>query len=136
MENVLKYREANKKIAEVPFNSTNKYQLSIHETNDNNPAYLLVMKGAPERILERSSIILLNGRETELNAELRGQFEKAYLELGGMGERVLGFCDLRLDQTKFPPGFKFNVEDVNFPVENLRFVGLISVGFYLKIFNF
>lgn len=130
MGNVIKYREQHHKIAEVPFNSTNKYQLSIHETNDDNKAYLLVMKGAPERILERSSTILLNGKEIELNAELREQFEKAYLELGGMGERVLGFCQLRLDEAKFPRGFKFNVEDVNFPAENLCFVGLISVSFF------
>lgn len=130
MKNVSKYCEENRKIAELPFNSTNKYQLSIHETNDNNPGYLLVMKGAPERILERSSTILLNGKEMKLNVELREQFEKAYLELGGMGERVLGFCDLRLNKAKFPRGFQFNVEEINFPIKNLRFVGLISVGLF------
>ena len=51
----------------------------------------------------------------------------AYLELGGLGERVLGFCDFRLDATQFPRGFKFNVEEVNFPVDGLRFVGLMSM---------
>lgn len=44
-----------------------------------------------------------------------------------MGERVLGFCDLRLDEKKFPKGFEFDVENVNFPVEKLRFVGLVSM---------
>jgi sodium/potassium-transporting ATPase subunit alpha len=44
-----------------------------------------------------------------------------------MGERVLGFCDYRLDANKFPRGFEFNVEDPNFPVEGLRFVGLMSM---------
>ena len=51
----------------------------------------------------------------------------AYLKLGGLGERVLGFCDFRLDAARFPRGFKFDVEDVNFPVEGLRFVGLMSM---------
>lgn len=30
----------------------------------------------------------------------------AYLELGGMGERVLGFCDIRLSEDKFPVRIK------------------------------
>ena len=127
MGNVVEYRQKNKKIAEIPFNSTNKYQLSIHETPDENSGYLIVMKGAPERILERSATILLNNKEVELTPQLREDFEKAYLDLGGMGERVLGFCDLRLDEKKFPLGFQFNVEEANFPIEKLRFVGLISM---------
>ena len=48
----LAFRGKNKKIAEIPFNSTNKYQVSIHEQAGKSN-YLLVMKGAPERILER-----------------------------------------------------------------------------------
>merc|ERR1711881_527726 len=32
--NVIKYRADNKEIAEIPFNSTNKFQVSIHETED------------------------------------------------------------------------------------------------------
>ncbi|KAI6188034.1 Sodium/potassium-transporting ATPase subunit alpha [Aphelenchoides besseyi] len=124
---VTEFRSKNQKIAEIPFNSTNKYQVSIHEVEDDNPAYLLVMKGAPERILDRCSTILLDGDEVPLNEKLKQEFNDAYLELGGMGERVLGFCDFRMDAKRFPPGFRFDVEDVNFPVENLRFVGLMSM---------
>merc|ERR1719216_857121 len=52
--NVMEYRARNKKICEIPFNSTNKFQVSIHETEDpNEKRYLMVMKGAPERILQR-----------------------------------------------------------------------------------
>ena len=64
---VVKFREQNKKICEVPFNSTNKYQVSIHETQDNDERYLLVMKGAPERILERSSTIYIDGTDIDMN---------------------------------------------------------------------
>merc|ERR1719215_2485706 len=49
------------------------------------------------------------------------------MELGGLGERVLGFCDFYLDEEKFPSGFPFDGEDVNFPLEGLRFVGLMSM---------
>jgi len=40
------------KLFEVPFNSKNKYQLSIHETHDKR---FVVMKGAPEIIVKRCS---------------------------------------------------------------------------------
>ncbi|KAH0631695.1 hypothetical protein JD844_006152 [Phrynosoma platyrhinos] len=65
--------------------------LSIHETEDpNDNRYLLVMKGAPERILDRCSTILFQGKEQPLDEELKEAFQNAYLELGGLGERVLG----------------------------------------------
>ncbi|XP_008565452.1 PREDICTED: sodium/potassium-transporting ATPase subunit alpha-3 isoform X2 [Galeopterus variegatus] len=121
-------RERNKKVAEIPFNSTNKYQLSIHETEDpNDNRYLLVMKGAPERILDRCSTILLQGKEQPLDEEMKEAFQNAYLELGGLGERVLGFCHYYLPEEQFPKGFAFDCDDVNFTTENLCFVGLMSM---------
>jgi sodium/potassium-transporting ATPase subunit alpha len=100
-----RYQSRNKKIAEIPFNSTNKYQLSIHSTEDpSDPAYLLVMKGAPEQIVERCSTILIRGHEFEFNQKLKEKFNEAYNELGSMGERVLGFCDFRLNPDAFPQG--------------------------------
>lgn len=58
---------------------------------------------------------------------MKEAFNNAYLELGGLGERVLGFCDYILPSDKFPVGFKFNADDPNFPCEGLRFVGLMSM---------
>merc|ERR1712227_1002715 len=126
--NVMDYRKRNKKVCEIPFNSANKYQVSIHETEDpNDNRYLLVMKGAPKRIVERCSTIVIDGREVPLTQEWKDSFETAYMELGGLGERVLGFCDFMLPADKFPQGFPFDADEVNFPVEGLRFVGLMSM---------
>lgn len=67
------------------------HQLSIHKNpNDGESKHLLVMKGAPERILDRCSTIMLQGKEQPLDDELKDAFQNAYLELGGLGERVLG----------------------------------------------
>ncbi|KAM9298991.1 sodium/potassium-transporting ATPase subunit alpha-3 isoform 1-T1 [Gastrophryne carolinensis] len=121
-------REKNKKVAEIPFNSTNKYQLSIHETEDpNDNRYLLVMKGAPERILDVCSTIIIQGKEQPLDDEMREAFQNAYLELGGLGERVLGFCHYYFPEELHPKGFAFDTEDLNFSTENLCFVGLMSM---------
>lgn len=65
--------------------------MSIHKNpNTAEPRHLLVMKGAPERILDRCSSILIHGKEQPLDEELKDAFQNAYLELGGLGERVLG----------------------------------------------
>jgi len=126
---VMAYRKKNPKVCEIPFNSTNKYQVSVHDTKsmDESQEYLIAMKGAPERILDLCSTIFINGEEKPLDQHWRDRFQRAYEELGGMGERVLGFCDFRLSSQSFPRGFPFDSDEVNFPLKNLRFVGLMSM---------
>merc|ERR1712227_497215 len=83
--NVMDYRARNKKVCEIPFNSTNKFQVSIHETSDpDEKRALLVMKGAPERILQRCSTIVIDGTERPLTEDWKNAFETAYMELGGL----------------------------------------------------
>merc|ERR1711931_513919 len=126
--NVMEYRKNNKKVCEIPFNSTNKFQVSIHESEDKSvDGYLLVMKGAPERILDRCSTIVINGKEMPLTSDWKNAFETAYMELGGLGERVLGFCDFVLPKDKYPTGYPFDPDEGNFPLTGLRFVGLMSM---------
>lgn len=62
-----------------------------------------------------------------MNDEIKRGFNNAYLELGGLGERVLGFCDYSLSVDEYPIGFDFDSDNPNFPVNNLRFVGLMSM---------
>lgn len=49
-----------------------------------------MMKGAPERILEFCSTYLLKGQEYPIDDEMKDAFQNTYLNLGGLGERVLG----------------------------------------------
>jgi len=123
---VMGYRKNNKKVCEIPFNSTNKFQVSIHESEDMDN-YLLVMKGAPERILDRCTTIVVDGKEMPMNDQWKNAFETAYMELGGLGERVLGFCDFMLPKDKYPTGYPFDPDEENFPLTGLRFVGLMSM---------
>jgi len=115
-------------------------QVSIHEMNEepgkwssdetgktDDIHYLLVMKGAPERIVDRCSTILIDGQEKELDNTWKDAFNTAYLDLGGLGERVLGFCDYLLPADQYPPSYEFVAEDENFPLTGLRFVGLMSM---------
>ncbi|XP_018416828.1 PREDICTED: potassium-transporting ATPase alpha chain 2-like [Nanorana parkeri] len=125
---VLEIRKRNKKALEIPFNSSNKYQVSIHAPEDlAEQGYLLVMKGAPERILDRCSTIMIGGQEWPLDDEMKDHFQEAYLALGSLGERVLGFCQLALPSSAYGPGYPFDAESENFPLNDLCFVGLISM---------
>jgi sodium/potassium-transporting ATPase subunit alpha len=120
----LAMREKWTKVHEIPFNSTNKFQLSIHKVDGK---HLLVMKGAPERILDRSAYIRINGEAEKMTEERKQQFETAYETLGGLGERVLGFSHCWLDEAQYPFGYAFDTEAQNFPMTDLTFVGLISM---------
>ena len=72
--NIVAYRNKNKKVCEIPFNSTNKFQVSVHEMDDpNDKRYLVVMKGAPERILDRCSTIIVDGTERPMNQGLNNR---------------------------------------------------------------
>ncbi|KAK3530179.1 hypothetical protein QTP86_017759, partial [Hemibagrus guttatus] len=90
---VKEMRDKYPKLAEIPFNSTNKYQ----------------------------------GKEQLLDEEMKDAFQHAYVKLGSLGERVLGFCHFILPDDQFPEGFAFDTEEINFTTENLCFLGLISM---------
>jgi sodium/potassium-transporting ATPase subunit alpha len=54
------------KVFEIPFNSTNKWHLSIHKKEHANGAYTLYIKGAPERIIRLcTSMQLENGKVSD-----------------------------------------------------------------------
>lgn len=67
------------------------------------------------------------GEVVELTDEWKEDFETAYMDLGGRGERVLGFCHEYLDAEKYPKGYEFDTEECNFPVTDLTFIGLMAM---------
>ena len=121
---VKEFRKTYTNLFELPFNSNNKFSLTICQSNQTNNNFLL-MKGASERIVEKCSTILINGKDVPFNKEYKEKYYNAYLDLGGCGERVIGFCDLPLND--FPAGEEIDFEDGRIPKENYRFLGLISM---------
>jgi magnesium-transporting ATPase (P-type) len=53
---------------------------------------MVVMKGAPERILSRCSKILIKGEERDFDEAARAEVNAANDSLGKLGERVLAFA--------------------------------------------
>ncbi|XP_059054065.1 sodium/potassium-transporting ATPase subunit alpha-B-like isoform X3 [Achroia grisella] len=114
------------KIAEIPFNSVNKYQVSIHEHSEASN-YIVVMKGAPECILARCTSIALDKSNADMTIEIRNAAEMACENLAKTGERILAFADLLLDYTEYPLNYKFDTDNVNFPLQKLRLLAIVGL---------
>lgn len=113
------------KLFEIKFNSTNKWQLSIHSQGGGKPP-LCVLKGAPERVLGKCTDVFSKGETFAKTAEFEADYTKSYEALGGMGERVLGFAYKELEG--FTDDFAFTQKpEPNFPIDELTFIGLFSL---------
>jgi len=113
--NVPEYRAKHRKLHEIPFNSKNKWQVSVHElskdmlleteqkmdaTFDDEKTErlaLVQMKGAPERILALCDRYAFDDEVIELNEESRNAILDAVMSLGSRGERVLALAENILD---------------------------------------
>lgn len=116
--------------AKMPFNSTNKYALSIVRQETADSIYCVYIKGAPEKIWKFCGRILFEGRYKNIEKEDKQNFDGVNLRFGKNGERVLGFAMLPLNKEEYYEGFHFDTtspNNFNFPVENFVFVGLVSL---------
>ncbi|KAJ1961365.1 hypothetical protein GGI12_003293, partial [Dipsacomyces acuminosporus] len=115
------------KVFEIPFNSANKWMLSIHKLEHASGPLTLLIKGAPERILRLCSTILCNDEIIPLTDEHKGQYNETYEYMASRGHRVLAFAQLQLDGTEFPEDYKFDKKAQNYPTAGYTFVGLTSL---------
>jgi len=127
IRDVEEFRKANAKIFEIKFNSTNKWMCSIHDTEkDLGLGRVLLLKGAPERVIRMCKTICINGKPVEMTKEWKDKFQNAYESLGGLGERVLGFAYREMKD--MPKDFEYtNKPEPNFPMNNLTFAGLFTL---------
>jgi len=132
-ETFVQMRKANPIVHQVPFKSKNKYMITIHkQDNDDSKDRLLLMKGAPERIFNRCSHILIEGKIRPIEDGDKVAYDRDIGTLMNMGERVLGCSMVTLPKDKFGNDFKYVDEDKdtglsNYPVEGLCFIGLVSL---------
>ncbi|KAJ3019530.1 hypothetical protein HKX48_002007 [Thoreauomyces humboldtii] len=115
------------KVMEIPFNSENKWNLTIHDMRHASGSHTLFVKGAPERILKMCSTILKDGASKPLDKKEEEDFLATYEWMAGKGRRVLAFAQLQLPEDQFPKGFGFDKKNMNFPTVGLCFVGLVSL---------
>lgn len=127
-----KFRAENAQIACIPFNSTSKIMVTVHQQPESATPVIAVMKGAPERVLRCCSRIICgaSGGERQLTDQDRNLLEKQLQYLANRGERILAFASLELSPQDMARLQQRNEDDDPhdvIPVENYCFVGLISL---------
>ena len=103
-----------KRLNTIPFDSEHKYMATMHDWDDSR---WILVKGAPDRLLEMSDQEFSNGENQSLDEEFwTGEIQSLAQE----GQRVLGaaFCKVEKDRNHF------DHEDLQ---EGLIFAGLIGI---------
>lgn len=112
---------------EIPFNSENKWHMTIHKKSHSSGFLTQFMKGAPERVLKVCSHYLMDGKLFPVDENYKASFTRAYEAMAGKGHRVLAFAHNLLNGKEFPDDFVFDKEAINFPTSGFCFVGLASL---------
>ncbi|KAJ2077754.1 hypothetical protein H4R24_004941 [Coemansia sp. RSA 988] len=115
------------KVFEVPFNSANKWMLTIHRLAHARGPLTLLIKGAPERILRLCSTILIGRESVPLDDSHLAQYDETYRYMASRGHRVLAFAQLELDGAVYTADYTFDRKHPNYPTEGYTFVGLASL---------
>ncbi|KAG0303871.1 hypothetical protein BGZ98_006184 [Dissophora globulifera] len=115
------------KVFEVPFNSENKWAMTIHRKQHDNGSFTLLMKGAPERILRLCSTILIDNVAVSLTKEHSRAYDDTYAVMASKGHRVLAFAQLLMPHSLYPDDHVFDKDKKNYPTTELCFVGLVSL---------
>ncbi|CAH0694109.1 unnamed protein product [Spodoptera exigua] len=89
--------------------------------------FIVVMKGAPEIILARCLTVATDTKDIILTDDMKRIVEVAIENLAKTGERIMAFADLALNPKEFPLNYSFNSDDVNYPLENLRLLGIMGL---------
>ncbi|KAG2381653.1 hypothetical protein C9374_006037 [Naegleria lovaniensis] len=117
----------------LPFNSKNKYMISVVKNNQqqsNDGKVTLLMKGAPERVFQRCSYIQVNGKTLPMDDTWKDAFQDAYNFMASKGERVLGFAQALVDEHVVQQGKEQQENDNPFALqlEGLVFLGICGLS--------
>lgn len=108
-------------VFQIPFSSIVKWQLTITKDLTQNPGnkgnskYIVMVKGAPEKVLLLCNTWQdRNGSIKNIDENFRQLFNEAYERFGNQGKRVIGYCETYFEAAS---DLKFSAEEpANFPM--------------------
>ncbi len=86
------------RLDEVPFSSDRKYMATLHSSPEG--TRIVLVKGAPDRLLNYCSHVLIDGERAELTDELRERIERVNQDLAGEALRVMAGAYREFDPDK------------------------------------
>jgi Ca2+ transporting ATPase len=121
------YESRNHRLATLEFSRDRKSMSVLVQSGDNKSTATLLVKGAPESILDRCISVRSSYSTTELNPVIREKINEKLLEYGKSGLRVLAIamiegCNPRMDGWDLTDPKNFiNIE------KNMTFLGLVGM---------
>jgi len=107
------------RIAEIPFDPEHKYQVTFHHDGEK---VLVMVKGAPEIVLERCSMVFDENGSLPLDVRQSSLVENANEDMAANGLRVLGAAWTEIPARDFEPN-----GDLTIYVKDLIFAGLVGL---------
>lgn len=121
------------KIAEIPFNSKNKWMLRVMKPKDNNNIYntnrhIVLVKGAPDVLLGNCTRILdPDGTERPLDDKARQSLIDKQTEWSGTGTRVILLCRRVITNESEIPSDTSDLDALGQLSYNLTVIGLMGI---------
>jgi sodium/potassium-transporting ATPase subunit alpha len=116
--------------SKVPFNSAHKFALKVVRCQTPSSEWCVFLKGAPERVWEKCSKVLYQGRDTPLDKDQMKLINHANVSFAKGGQRILGFAKYHLPRDLYPHNHKFDFKgpyNLDIPMDCLTFIGLVSL---------
>ena len=135
-------------VAELPFNSTQKVAITVvqlpgdlssgaHDKAESGPpagmpappsstsAYVMLLKGAPERVIDRCTKYVYLSKELPMDDEFLARWRGAYERFGMTGQRVLGVAYTRVPQQSDPGAYSGDA--LLAAARDMVFLGLVAL---------
>lgn len=109
------------RVATLPFESENKYMISLHKKGKN---YVMYEKGAGERLLEKSKYFYDNNKKKELTKKDLAKLNNTFKNLTSQGLRVIAIATRDVSSNEIE-----SLDDVNWKTidKDLIFIGFIAL---------
>ncbi|MEA2065137.1 MAG: HAD-IC family P-type ATPase [Patescibacteria group bacterium] len=107
------------KIDELPFESDNKFMISLHKKKS---GYILYEKGAPEKLLKKSINFYHKGKIIKLTKQELKKLNKVYEKFTNKGLRVIAVASREIEKISQTEKIDWGTLD-----KNLTFIGFIAL---------
>lgn len=121
--------EPYERIHQIPFNSKNKWMLTMHRDPDETRGYLIYVKGAPDVLLDRCTAYwsVVHNECRPLDGAARHKLSDFQAKLSRRAERVIILCQRHYTPAAAPGSNGFSDEIMASGVQNLTVLGIFGI---------